>query len=43
MLGNIYAFEDGMETDRMNSMFGNGWELLGLEEPYKSNSDTFQT
>ena len=43
MLGNIYAFEDGMETDRMNSMFGNGWELLGLEETYESNGGKFQT
>ena len=35
MLGNIYAINDMRETDRMNSMFGNGWKLLGLEETYE--------
>ena len=35
MLGNIYAVKDMRETDRMNSMFGNGWKLLGLEETYE--------
>ena len=35
MLGNIYAVKDMRETDRMYSMFGNGWKLLGLEETYE--------
>ena len=35
MLGNIYAVKDMRETDRMNSMFGNGWKLLGLEGTYE--------